>query len=347
MFSKFYKTSSTLKKDLKKVTEATSFDVDKELLWSIVDACEVADNRQEIMRHLQACMSEVNIKRWRRIWGALHILEAVLQDGESELIPEMAFGLHFDVVWKATLLARFEYSGDQVAESCIREKASRLRRELLKRQEAIQSGGDMHSAAAVVGRAHNVWAEATATDDRDEVPSQTSPWRGAASPVPLDVSVASSIIGNKWADAPVEEEGGQTETESKRGLNKLASIAATTSVLRQCVGQARSVWAETPVKEQDGKTEQESCTDSKGSSPREGTIVGLASNVWAEAPAKQEGEQSKTMRGADENSAETTFAPTLLGRGAAPLGFAEAVVVGRVGDPWVEASSPKARLGGV
>lgn len=310
MFSKFQK-DSKLKKALRKVTEATSLDVDKELLCTIVDACDVADSRQEMMCHLQECMSEVRAKKWRRIWGALHIMEAALHDGDSELIHEMAFGLHFDVVWKATLLARFEYAEDKEAEGRIREKASLLRCELIERQQAIQNGDDVCVRAAVFGRARNLWAEASPEEMVGETEKyhdgdskRSSPREGVAPSVSPDVSVAAIVVGNLWAEAPTEEEGGKTE------------------------------------KEQGGVSKRSSSTRN-GEAPSASMAVSVAATMIDQASDEEKSEKSKEERATDGKwtAAESTIAPTLLGRGAA--GGVAANVVGQASDLWADPSSPK------
>lgn len=165
MFATFFKSSeaSKLGKAMRTVTQARTIDVDKELLRTIVEACGDAESRQDLMRHLQQCMAEVAAKDWRRICGALHIIEAVLKDGASELVAEMAEGLHFDVVWRLTLLSRFEYVENKRAEFFIRDKAGRLRAEILERQHAIQGDNEKWSSPETCSK-----DKASATAERSQ-----------------------------------------------------------------------------------------------------------------------------------------------------------------------------------
>mmetsp|Transcript_45084 Transcript_45084/g.124964 ORF Transcript_45084/g.124964 Transcript_45084/m.124964 type:complete len:275 (+) Transcript_45084:49-873(+) len=121
---------------LRKVTDTDLIDVPpKDVMLGIVQASFSADDRREIMRHLNACLSETSSGRWRRVHGGLVLLEQLLQRGARALVAETAEGHHFDLVQRLTFLQRFSFGSDQRVQLMVRQKATALRAGVLSRME--------------------------------------------------------------------------------------------------------------------------------------------------------------------------------------------------------------------
>jgi len=125
---------SALEADLRRITEAESIDTpDKDTLRSIAQASHNADDRREILRHLQECLAESSGRRWRRVHGGLVLLEELLKNGSPVLVTELSEGMHFDPVQRLTFIERFEYKEDRRVQGIVRQKATVLRGDLIER----------------------------------------------------------------------------------------------------------------------------------------------------------------------------------------------------------------------
>jgi len=129
--------NKTLVTDLKKVTHSGVLDIPKELMTPIIEACNSAQDRPEIMKHLRECLAEPAGKHWKRIHGALLIVEALLKNGCPDLMMETAEGRHFDLVQRLSFLEVFDFN-DKRVQSMVRTKAEALRKEVVP---LIQNAG--------------------------------------------------------------------------------------------------------------------------------------------------------------------------------------------------------------
>lgn len=165
------KNSSGLEADLKAVTEVNLLDSPpKEVLLSLTQASHTVGDRQEIMRHLQGCLTPSS--NWRRIYGGQILLEELLQNGAPALVAEISQGLHFDPVQRLTFLERFEYSQDRRVQHMLRQKATSLRALLidkLKNAESLEDfGGSAPSVPVKQKPSVNGFAGVAGTDLRPE-----------------------------------------------------------------------------------------------------------------------------------------------------------------------------------
>merc|ERR1719453_1484588 len=100
---------------------------------NIVQASHIADDRREIMKHIRIRLAEPESRHWRRIYGGLVLVEQLLQRGSRTLMVETAEGHHFDLVQRLTFLENFEFSEDKRVQAMVRQKATVLRSEVIKR----------------------------------------------------------------------------------------------------------------------------------------------------------------------------------------------------------------------
>lgn len=131
----------TLQRDLKKVTDSGCMDIPTELLDTIVEASAENSNRCEIMTYLRECLAgPTPPKQWRRVYGALVLIEDVMRRGDQCLLVETAEGHHFDVIQRLSFLEHFD-NPDKRAQGLVRSKASAVRTELVpKLQNATAEG---------------------------------------------------------------------------------------------------------------------------------------------------------------------------------------------------------------
>jgi len=110
-------------------------EIDGELIAPVIQDSHDGDSRREIMRHLQACLSEPSGKRWQRIYGGLALTEKLMLHGSHELVIEVAHGHHFDLVQKVSFLEHFDAAArgvsDRRAQNVVRSKASELLKTLV------------------------------------------------------------------------------------------------------------------------------------------------------------------------------------------------------------------------
>lgn len=113
------------------------------LLHPVLEASHEPDSRQEIMRHLCGCLSEVTGKKWNRIFGGMVLIEKLMNQGSYVLLIETAHGHHFDLVQKVSFLEHFDSAArgvtDKRAQKLVREKASDLRTSLVPRLKKASS----------------------------------------------------------------------------------------------------------------------------------------------------------------------------------------------------------------
>mmetsp|Transcript_116043 Transcript_116043/g.248119 ORF Transcript_116043/g.248119 Transcript_116043/m.248119 type:complete len:286 (+) Transcript_116043:118-975(+) len=179
--------ASALETDLKKITESGVIEVPKELLDTVVEATRSADDRTEIMKHLRQCLAEPSGNRWRRVYAAMVLAEALIKGAAPALLTETAEGHHFDLVQRLSLLEMFEHSTDKRVQGMVRSKASALRKELVPR---LQSGGD---GAAAGGSGGSISCEGTS-----HASSSTGSGRGALSSISSGAGSAESPAVPVW-----------------------------------------------------------------------------------------------------------------------------------------------------
>lgn len=122
--------SKTLQADLKRITHSGVLDIPKELLTPVIEASVNEEDRPEIMKHLRECLAEPLGKHWRRIYGGLVLVEALIKSGSPALISETAEGRHFDLVQRLSFLEHFDNTDKRVMNN-VRKKAEALRREVV------------------------------------------------------------------------------------------------------------------------------------------------------------------------------------------------------------------------
>jgi len=120
----------TLPADLKRITQSGVLDIPKELLTPVIEASSNEEDRPEIMKHVRECLAEPSGKNWRRIYAALVLVEALVNDGSPTLIVETAEGRHFDLVQRLSFLEHFDNTDKRVTNN-IRRKAEALRKEVV------------------------------------------------------------------------------------------------------------------------------------------------------------------------------------------------------------------------
>lgn len=151
-----------LEVELRRVTDSDLIDLPpKDALTFISQSSQVADNRREIMRHLQECLSESSGARWRRVRGGLVLLEHLLKTGCPVLMSEISEGMHFDPVQRLTFLEKFEYRDDLRVQGMVRQKATALRADVIARME---SNSDEPAAQTQTGGSGAGSSKARSTD---------------------------------------------------------------------------------------------------------------------------------------------------------------------------------------
>lgn len=170
----FSATASPLESDLKAITDTDALIPDVAALRGIAVASHDMDDRLVIMAHLRECLSESQGKRWRRVLGALMIVEHLLQKGSSDLISETSEGRHFDLGQRLWFLERFEYTVDTRVQNIIRQKAVTLRPVLLKKMDAPDASGECgdRKCAVLSGTGVNIAAAGHCEDTDSESDSE-------------------------------------------------------------------------------------------------------------------------------------------------------------------------------
>jgi hypothetical protein len=133
--------STSFHQDLQKVAEFGNKELPAELMDSIVEASGDYGNRCEIMTFLRGCFTGPTIhKEWRRVYGALVLVEDIMKRGDRHLLVETAEGHHFDVIQRLSFLEHFD-NPDKRAQGLVRSKASTLRSELVPKLQNATSEG--------------------------------------------------------------------------------------------------------------------------------------------------------------------------------------------------------------
>lgn len=140
---------NSLQADLKRVTESGVLEVPEALLAPVLEFAHGQDDRKEIMRHLQGCLSEPSIAKWRRVYAGLVLTEALVQKGPPELLAETSMGLHFDLTQRLAFLEGWSNEEERKVQNTIRTKAKALRAELVTRmQEANEINESLKDTAS-------------------------------------------------------------------------------------------------------------------------------------------------------------------------------------------------------
>jgi len=162
--------ASPLETDLQAITDSDALIPDVSSLRGIAVASHDEGDRRVIMSHLRECLSEPSGKRWRRILGALMIVEHLIEKGSSDLIAETGEGRHFDLGQRLWFLQSFEYTVDTRVQNIVRQKADTLRPLLLKKMEApdVKGGCAERKCAVLTGAGVNVAAAGHCEDTDSE-----------------------------------------------------------------------------------------------------------------------------------------------------------------------------------
>merc|ERR1712091_483545 len=146
------------------------------------------------MKHLNDCLAETNPKRWRRVHGALALLEQVLQRGARSLVTEIAEGQHFDLVQRLTFLERYDYGLDLRVQQMVRQKANALRADLLARTQGADVDNGDSNVSGGGGRSASSSAAAPRTD-RAPPPSVSLESYSSDGPEPPKTNPSRSVNG--------------------------------------------------------------------------------------------------------------------------------------------------------
>eukprot|EP00927_Polykrikos_kofoidii_P068195 TRINITY_DN63563_c0_g1_i1.p1 TRINITY_DN63563_c0_g1~~TRINITY_DN63563_c0_g1_i1.p1 ORF type:complete len:288 (+),score=41.91 TRINITY_DN63563_c0_g1_i1:183-1046(+) len=153
---------SALEADLRRMTEADLIDVPaKDVLLCIAQSSHDANDRREIMGHLNDCLKDVSSEHWRRIHGALVLLDHLLKNGSPALVEEAAEGHHFDVVQRLTFLEKFRCPSDVRVQDIVQKKAAKLRSEMLARTQRIDTDDFQEGPGAPLAMSSGLWESRT------------------------------------------------------------------------------------------------------------------------------------------------------------------------------------------
>eukprot|EP00746_Dinoflagellata_sp_MGD_P068378 gnl/MRDRNA2_/MRDRNA2_28153_c0_seq1.p1 gnl/MRDRNA2_/MRDRNA2_28153_c0~~gnl/MRDRNA2_/MRDRNA2_28153_c0_seq1.p1 ORF type:complete len:232 (+),score=50.55 gnl/MRDRNA2_/MRDRNA2_28153_c0_seq1:90-785(+) len=128
---------TSLKNDLTRITDSSFIDIPSQFreqlfIEVIKESCQ-EHGRRVIMNHVHQCLADVTKeKTWKRIYGAMIVMEELLNNGSPALLSEISVGLHFDVIQKLALLEFFQHASNQRAKFMVRSKAQALRNNLVK-----------------------------------------------------------------------------------------------------------------------------------------------------------------------------------------------------------------------
>lgn len=173
--------AKTLPADLKRVTHSGVLDIPKELLTPIIEASRNEEDRPEIMKHLRECLAEPSGKQWRRIYGALVLVDALVKNGAPALLIETSEGRHFDLVQRLSFLEHFDNTDKRVMNN-IRKKAEEIRKDVVPLIES---------------------AALRDTEDNKDTASTCSP--GEVSVVTHSTVASSSTTGYSYENPPIFE----------------------------------------------------------------------------------------------------------------------------------------------
>lgn len=220
--------SNPLQADLKRVTSADVCDSPKEEMEKICRASFMPDDRKTIMLHLQSCFADTSGKQWRRVFGALLLLENLVRKGSPAVVRELADGIHFDIVQRLTFLGHFEFASDKRVEALVREKAKTLRTDLLERMQRDQPVEDSTSqlislnASPSSPSSHGAESKEEGKQRPPPPPPSQQPMSWAPNPsnwLPKDqnrVLVNGLVSVGHNEDTTDEESGGEDSRSSKR-----------------------------------------------------------------------------------------------------------------------------------
>merc|ERR1712046_410577 len=138
-------------------------------------------DRKVIMNHLRECLSEGEGSKWRRVLGALMIVEHLLEKGSPALISEASEGRHFDLGMRLGFLERFEYTIDERVQGMVQQKAYVLRDLFIRKIEGVPLSIE-HTQKGKLRNAHvitqsGVTVVARHTDDTDSESEEDFPKR--------------------------------------------------------------------------------------------------------------------------------------------------------------------------
>lgn len=203
----------TLPADLKRITHSEVLDIPKDLLTPVVQASNNDEDRPEIMKHLRECLAEPSGKHWRRVYGGLVLVEALVKNGSPALITETAEGRHFDLVQRLSFLEQFHNEDKRVMNN-VRRKAEALRKEVVPLIQNASNGDNedlKDTSSTCTGAASVVSTAATSTVSY----SSTGFGSDDLPPVaPSEPSKGTMILNNIVAvghndDTTSESEGGE------------------------------------------------------------------------------------------------------------------------------------------
>jgi hypothetical protein len=144
-------TTTQLPSQLKSVTHVSTIekagDISKETLASITQASHNEDDRKVIMQHVRECLTETSGKHWRRIFGAMFLLEELFKNGSPKLLAEASEGRYFDLAQRLAFLEHCAFT-DKRAQSLVRNKAEAFRKDVIVLLEnaSLKDQGDKDTA---------------------------------------------------------------------------------------------------------------------------------------------------------------------------------------------------------
>mmetsp|Transcript_36409 Transcript_36409/g.66695 ORF Transcript_36409/g.66695 Transcript_36409/m.66695 type:complete len:303 (-) Transcript_36409:33-941(-) len=189
--------SSALSADLRRVTDGGFADIPKDAVKYVVACANTLENRKEIMVHLQECLADLG--HWRRVFGALELVEPLFVETNRELLTETFEGKHFDIVQRLTFLEHFDYPKDMRVQKMVRTKATNLRTQVIRLMGSAEDSeipADSSTAATKASgaqatgskqkeqRRRNVMEDSTDSEQEEKAPQKkvASPQHSSAAP---------------------------------------------------------------------------------------------------------------------------------------------------------------------
>merc|ERR1719421_837735 len=101
---------------------------------------------------------------WRHVFGAMQLVEHLLEHGSAEMVRESVDGLHFDIIQKLSFLEKYKNEDPRV-NSTVQTKAKQLRERIMATQADAMTA-DLNSARPPVAAAAAPFAAAAAAPEK-------------------------------------------------------------------------------------------------------------------------------------------------------------------------------------
>lgn len=200
--------AKTLPAELKRITHSEVLDIPKDLLAPIIEASKKAEDRPEIMKHIRECLAEPSGKQWKRIYGGLVLVDALVKDGPPALIAETAEGRYFDLAQRLAFLESFD-NVDKRVQNNIRRKAEDIRKVLVPLIEdaALKGTEDVEDTASTCSPDTESTTPSTTTNSSMGYGSDNVPNFEAAGPAKRTMILNNIVAVGHSDDTTSESEG--------------------------------------------------------------------------------------------------------------------------------------------